>query len=106
MQQSNSATPRFTLKLKTAARKSPREAFSVAPGHSGSCPRPATASQTREPDSPSELSGESPSTPLPHPVANTPPPRLQSKLSQKPGSAWSDELKARMQEDMDALMLR
>jgi hypothetical protein len=29
-----------------------------------------------------------------------------SKLSQKPGAAWSDELKTRMQEDMDALMLR
>jgi hypothetical protein len=32
--------------------------------------------------------------------------RPQSKLSQKPGAAWSDELKARMQEDMDALMPR
>jgi hypothetical protein len=64
MQQSNPATPRFTLKLKTAARKSPRE--SKSPRH----------------------------------------PRPQSKLSQKPGAAWSDELKVRMQEDMDALMLR
>jgi hypothetical protein len=32
--------------------------------------------------------------------------RPQSKLNQKPGGAWSDELKARMQEDMDALMVR
>jgi hypothetical protein len=38
--------------------------------------------------------------------AKTSPPRPQSKLSQKPGAAWSDELKHRMQEDMDALMTR
>jgi hypothetical protein len=36
----------------------------------------------------------------------TPPPRPKSKLSQKPGAAWSDELKVRMQEDMDALIAR
>jgi hypothetical protein len=36
----------------------------------------------------------------------TPPPRPQSKLSQKPGAAWSDELNQRMQLDMDALMTR
>jgi hypothetical protein len=63
MDQSNPSTPRFTLKLKTAARKSPRE-------------------------------------------PKTPSPRPQSKLSQKPGAAWSDELKVRKQEDMDALMSR
>jgi hypothetical protein len=33
-----------------------------------------------------------------------PPARPQSRLSQKPGAAWSDELKQRMQEDMDALV--
>jgi len=38
--------------------------------------------------------------------AKTPPPRPQSKLSQKPGAAWSDELNQRMQTDMDALMTR
>jgi hypothetical protein len=32
--------------------------------------------------------------------------RPQSKLSQKPGAALSDELKRRMQEDMDALLTR
>jgi hypothetical protein len=31
---------------------------------------------------------------------------LQSKLNKKPGAAWSDEYKQRMQEDMDALALR
>jgi hypothetical protein len=36
----------------------------------------------------------------------TPSPRPQSKLSQKPGAAWSDELNQRMQRDMDALMTR
>jgi hypothetical protein len=36
----------------------------------------------------------------------TPPPRPQSKLSQKPGAAWSDELNQRMQMDMDALIPR
>jgi hypothetical protein len=41
---------------------------------------------------------------LPHPVANRA--RPQSKLGQKPGAAWSDELKNRMQEDMDALLTR
>jgi hypothetical protein len=30
----------------------------------------------------------------------------QSKVSQKPGAAWSDEYKQRMQEDMDALASR
>jgi hypothetical protein len=64
MDQSNPSTPRFTLKLKPAGRKSPRESKS------------------------------------------SPPPRPKSKLSQKPGAAWSDELKVRMQEDMDALTLR
>jgi len=65
MHQSNpsNSSLRPTLKLKIAARKSPRE-------------------------------------------AKTPPPRPQSKLSQKPGAAWSDELNQRMQADMDALMSR
>jgi hypothetical protein len=36
----------------------------------------------------------------------TPPPRPQSKLSQKPGAAWSEELSRSMQRDMDALMTR
>jgi hypothetical protein len=62
MDQSNPSTPRFTLKLKPAVRKSPRESKSP------------------------------------------PQPRPQSKLSQKPGAAWSDELKSRMQKDMDALL--
>jgi hypothetical protein len=38
--------------------------------------------------------------------AKTPPPRPQSKLGQKPGAAWSEELNQRMQADMDALMTR
>jgi hypothetical protein len=29
-----------------------------------------------------------------------------SKLNKKPGAAWSDELKHRMQEEMDALISR
>jgi hypothetical protein len=36
-------------------------------------------------------------------IKAAPAPRPQSKLSQKPGAAWSDEFKTRMQEDMDAL---
>jgi hypothetical protein len=40
---------------------------------------------------------------LPEP---TPPPQAQGKLGQKPGAAWSDEFKRRMQEDMDALSSR
>jgi hypothetical protein len=67
MHQSNPSNPsssRPTLKLKIAARKSPRE------------------------------------------VKTSPAPRPQSKLSQKPGAAWSDELNLRMQKDMDALMTR
>jgi hypothetical protein len=35
-----------------------------------------------------------------------PSPRQQSKLGQKPGAAFSDELMRRMQEDMDALLTR
>lgn len=38
--------------------------------------------------------------------ATTSAPRPQSKLTQKPGAAWSDEFKRRMQEDMDALASR
>jgi hypothetical protein len=37
---------------------------------------------------------------------SAPPPKSQSKLSQKSGAAWSDEYKRQMQEDMDALMSR
>src|ERR1700679_1311766 len=37
---------------------------------------------------------------------SVPPPKPQSKLSQKSGAAWSDEYKQRMQEDMDALISR
>jgi hypothetical protein len=40
------------------------------------------------------------------PEIKTAPPRPESKVSQKPGAAWSDELKHRMQEDMDALLTR
>jgi hypothetical protein len=40
------------------------------------------------------------------PEVETPPPRAQGKLGQKPGSAWSDEFKRQMQEDMDALSSR
>jgi hypothetical protein len=59
MHQSNPSNPlsRSILKLKTTARKSPRE-------------------------------------------VKTQPPRSQSKLSQKPGAAWSDEFKRQMQADM------
>jgi hypothetical protein len=59
---SNPSSPRPTLKLKIAARKSLRE------------------------------------------TKTEPPSRPQSKLSQNPGAAWSDEFKRRMQEDMDALL--
>jgi hypothetical protein len=38
--------------------------------------------------------------------SKTPPPRPQSKLSQKPGAAWSDDLNQRMQRDMDALIAK
>jgi hypothetical protein len=60
---SNPSSPRPTLKLKTEARKSPREIKAA-------------------------------------------PPRPEGKVGQKPGAAWSDELKHRMQEDMDALLRR
>jgi hypothetical protein len=59
----NSSSGRPVLKLKIAARKSPRE-------------------------------------------VETAPPRPQSKLRQKPGAAWSNDLNQRMQSDMDELMLR
>jgi hypothetical protein len=36
-------------------------------------------------------------------IKAAPAPKPQSKLSQKPDAAWSDEFKTRMQEDMDAL---
>jgi hypothetical protein len=63
------------------------------------------------------MSESSPSNPLHRPVLKlkaaarksppeiktAPPSRPESKLSQKPGAAWSDEFKRRMQEDMDAL---
>jgi hypothetical protein len=42
----------------------------------------------------------------PREIKTAPAPRPQSKLSQKPGAAWSDEFKRRMQEDMDALLTR
>jgi hypothetical protein len=61
---SNPSSPRPTLKLKIAARKSPRE------------------------------------------IKAAPPARPQSKVNQKPGAAWSDEFKRKMQEDMDALLIR
>jgi hypothetical protein len=35
-----------------------------------------------------------------------PPPKPQSKSSQKSGAAWSDEYKQQMQADMDALISR
>jgi hypothetical protein len=35
-----------------------------------------------------------------------PAPQAQSKLRQKPGATLSDDLKRRMQEDMDALIRR
>jgi hypothetical protein len=38
--------------------------------------------------------------------AKTSPPRSKSKLTQKPGAAWSDEFKRQMQQDMDALISR
>jgi hypothetical protein len=42
----------------------------------------------------------------PREIKAAPPPRPQSKLSQKAGAAWSDEYKQRMQEEMDALLTR
>ena len=40
------------------------------------------------------------------PPAVKTPPQSHGKPNQKPGAAWSDELKHRMQEDMDALSTR
>jgi hypothetical protein len=40
------------------------------------------------------------------PAAVKIPPQSHAKLNQKPGAAWSDEFKRRMQEDMDALLTR
>jgi hypothetical protein len=57
-----------------------------------SSPRPVLKLKTAPRKSPTE--------------AQTPTPRPQSKANQKPGAAWSDELKHRMQEDMDALIRR
>jgi hypothetical protein len=42
----------------------------------------------------------------PEEIKPTPLPRSQGKLIKKPGAALSDELKQRMQEDMDALLTR
>jgi hypothetical protein len=92
----NPSSSRPTLKLKTAASSSSGRAVRA------SLPSLDTASQARGPDSPSGFSGGPPSTPLPHRVASSQ--RPQSKLTQKPGAAWSDEFKQRMQEDMDALL--
>jgi hypothetical protein len=122
---SNSSTHRPVLKLKIAASSSGRAARA-------SLPSLDTARQTgvaaREPDRdaalscsaadqpgllsgrsshathPHEISGATPSPSLPRPVANSA--RPQSKLSEKPGAAWSDDLKRRMQKEMDALMSR
>jgi hypothetical protein len=96
MHQSNPSNPsstRPTLKLKVAASSS-----------SDRAPRAVTPNQRRGSDSPCKNSGETPSPSLPHPPAN--PARQQSKVGQKPGAAWSDELKQRMQKDMDALLTR
>jgi hypothetical protein len=86
----NSSSPRPVLKLKTAASSSSDRAVRA------SRPRPATG-----PD-PSPGVRQQPS----HPVASTRAGRPQGKVNQKPGAAWSDELKRRMQEDMDALLTR
>jgi hypothetical protein len=40
----------------------------------------------------------------PREIKSQPQQQAQSKVSKKPGAAWSDELKSRMQEDMDALV--
>jgi hypothetical protein len=40
------------------------------------------------------------------PAKSAPPPQLPRQAAQKPGAAWSDEYKARMQADMDALTTR
>jgi hypothetical protein len=58
-----------------------------------STPRPVLKLKTAARKSPTE-------------VKAVPAPRPQGKLNQKPGAAWSDELKQRMQEDMDALLTR
>jgi hypothetical protein len=42
----------------------------------------------------------------PEAIETASPARSQSKLIKKPGAALSDELKRRMQEDMDALLTR
>src|SRR5208282_332218 len=101
---SNPTSSRPTLKLKIGAQKSPRESkkvFAVRPRDSGSCPRPAAASQRRDSHSPHGTSGVAPSPPSSHPRANAPQPQNKAKL--KPGAHWSDEYKERMQSDMDAL---
>jgi hypothetical protein len=104
---SNPTSSRATLKLKVGARKSASESksvFPVRPDRSGSCPRPATASQAREPDSPSRISGAAPSPPLSHPCAKSEKAQPQNKAKLKPGAHWSDEYKERMQADMDSLL--
>jgi hypothetical protein len=80
---SNPSASRFTLKLKSGARRSPKEKPSISPSGLAGAARPTSA---------------------PRAVAN--PPRPQSKLGQKPGAAWSDELKHRMQKEMDVLASR
>jgi hypothetical protein len=39
-------------------------------------------------------------------IKTAPPPRPQSKATQKPSAVLSDELKRQMQEDMNALLTR
>jgi hypothetical protein len=121
----NFSSPRPVLKLKTAASSSSDRAVRTSRA------RPVTASARRDTDSPHESTSSALSSSLPprrsavvaplqtspdsspgdrrqtsHPAASTRAGRPQGKLNQKPGAAWSDELKRRMQEDMDALLTR
>jgi hypothetical protein len=110
MHQSNPSNPssRSILKLKPGTRKSPREAIPASPHEISSAARLPSLRPQRSAIRAPLLTGPD-SSPgarrqTANPVASSP--RPESKLSQKPGAAWSDELKHRMQKDMDALLVR
>ena|SRR5258708_3350406 len=94
----NSSSPRPVLKLKTTLRKSSREELTVSPGHSAATLRHPASLRTGPDSSPGVRRQTA------HPETSSA--RPESKMSQKLGAAWSDELKHRMQKDMDALLTR
>jgi hypothetical protein len=104
MSDSIPSKPRPVLKLKIAASSSSDRGVRQI---SGATPSPSLPPQRAAIHAP--LRSGSDSSPgvrrhAAHPVAK--PARPQSKPSQKPVAAWSDEFKRQMQEDMDALLTR